>query len=1212
MKRLFRKRLSDRAAGWIVRRAIVAVFLLTSMLGLCCRVCLAAAPPVLFAADTNIVELGLHLDYLFDTTRQLTVEEVAAEPVTAFFLPSRDHTPGFGFTDAICWLRFTVVNRGPETVRTFVEIGYPLLDHIALYTPSAAGFTVMEAGDSLPFAQRAIQFRNFVFPIDLQAGEEKTLFLRCETTSSMNFPLTLLSTVALAERISTEQTLLGLYYGILGTMLFFSLLFYLILKDITYLYYLLFIGGYMLFQLSINGLAFQYLWPKSIWWANNNIPFFIFFSFLFATLFTRKALDTAKLVPRLDKLLLVIVAVAAAGLFVSPFIDYSLSIRASSSFCLSVLVLIYAAIFCAIKGHRPAIFYSVAWIAFLVGVGVYALKSFGLLPNNFFTAYGLQIGSAWEVVILFMGLADRFHLMAEEKKQIQEEYARKLKLQVDERTADLLQVNRHLAQEAMERRLAEEKAESANRAKSAFLANMSHEIRTPMNAIIGMSGLALKQEMPVKVRNYLEVIRDAGQSLLGIINEILDFSKIEAGKLHLEKTAFSLTALLDELVDMFGHRVGEKQGLELIVILEEEIPCQLIGDPLRLRQVLVNLISNAVKFTESGEIVVAVRCSARMEEAIRLCFTVRDSGIGINPAVIDTLFESFVQADTSTTRKHGGTGLGLTISRRLVTMMGGEITVASEPGRGSTFAFTLDFPLQSDRPEPRYLLPPERAGLSVLVVDDNSLARETMARLLTGFGCRVSSASSGEEALANLVAEAGAERAGWDLLITDLRMGGMDGVTLAGNIHAIPELAGLPVILVASLRHEAELARSATAAVEVVLNKPIKRSCLYQAILKLSGEKSRQTARTDLADGAVGDARPVFTGRTVLLVEDNPINRKVAGEMLDHAGISYRVATNGREALEEARQGGLDAVLMDVQMPVMDGFEATAAIRADARCRHLPIIAMTAHAMAGYRERCVAAGMNDYLAKPLEEQDLFAVLDRWLGPGRLGAPKAVGGERPALPDALPGLDVAGALRRLAGNRRLYVELLNDLAADYGDAPFRLQVFFARKEFSEALLLAHTVKGMAGNLGARRLAEAALVLEKAAEERRTDVNDDFAALAAALTEVLSAIPLLGGTIPLNSPPAVFWEIGNPATLQGCVEELGRLIRDNNIAAHDCLRVLRRQLAAAGTEKLLDELGRQLDRFDFQQAGTTLAHLAEQLAGEATTGTALPGRQGGTVV
>lgn len=520
---------------------------------------LQAGQPVVVDQETQKISLGLHVDFFEDPSQKLTIKEISSPSLAGRFFPSTKEIPGFGFTKSIYWVRLTLINPQPESVNYYLEVAYPLLDHLDLYTPNAKGFSLFKAGDNHPFAERPVKSRNFIFPLTLDAQKTTTFYLRCDSTSSLNFPLTLLSPLALAEQISTERSLLGIYYGIMFTMLLFSLFFYLVLLDITYFYYFFFIGGFTLFQMSINGLAFQYLWPNSLWWANNNIPFFVLFSLAFATLFTRRALNTKKIVPRLDKALVAIAAIAFLILPISLYLDYALSIKISSSYSLSVIFLIATGLICAFKGHRPAIYYSIAWIAFLVGVAVYSLKSFGFLPNNPFTNWGLQVGSAWEVVILFMGLADRMKLQEEEKNQLQIRHAHDLEKEVLARTEDLTVLNAYLEKVALARGEAEKKAEEASQAKSEFLANMSHEIRTPMNAIIGMANLALKQEMPLKIKNYLDVIQDSSQSLLQVINDILDFSKIEAGKLELEQRQFDLCKTMEDLTDLFSYKIAEKK-----------------------------------------------------------------------------------------------------------------------------------------------------------------------------------------------------------------------------------------------------------------------------------------------------------------------------------------------------------------------------------------------------------------------------------------------------------------------------------------------------------------------------------------------------------------------------------------------------------------------------------------------------------------------------
>ncbi len=608
--------------------------------------CLLATPtalqamplPIVLSPEQGSYSLGKHLELLEDPSKTLTITDIVSPQTQARFTPSTADTPSFGFTTSAVWARFTVKNSLPHSVEYFLEVKYPLLDHIDLYTPTDTGaFTVLKAGDSLPFKQRTIQHRNNIFPVRLASGEQKTLYLHCETTSSLNLPLTLHSPACLAGEVSLEQALLGIYYGILLVMMLYNFFIYLGLKDSTYLYYVLFVFTYMLFQLSLNGMAFQYFWPHQIWWANNCTPLFIFLAYIFATQFTRKILNTAKNVPRLDAILRAGLFLSIIGSTLTLLVGYNLSIRLATLVSLTVVALIVAGFICMIQGYRPARYYFLAWSVSMLGVTVYALKTFGVLPHTFITHWGLQLGSAWEVILLSMGLADRFQLMKQEKEQMQTGYARQLEEAhgeleksfhdleqfknsleslVEERTADLSRVNENLALEAENRQKAEARADAASKAKSQFLASMSHEIRTPMNAILGMANMAAKNAKTAKMQQYLAIIQDSGKALIALINDILDFSKIEAGRLDMECTNFDLRETMESLADLFGKQAADK-GLELLINVRGNPPCTMIGDPLRLRQILINLVNNAIKFTEKGEVAITAHCEKK--PMIRLC-----------------------------------------------------------------------------------------------------------------------------------------------------------------------------------------------------------------------------------------------------------------------------------------------------------------------------------------------------------------------------------------------------------------------------------------------------------------------------------------------------------------------------------------------------------------------------------------------------------------
>ncbi len=646
-------------------------------------------------------------------------------------------------------------------------------------------------------------------------------------------------------------------------------------------------------------------------------------------------------------------------------------------------------------------------------------------------------------------------------------------------------------------------ADEASRAKSEFLANMSHEIRTPMNAVIGMAYLAMKTELSPRQHNYISKIYNAGNNLLGIINDLLDFSKIEAGKLDIEHIGFKIDEVFSNLGSVFSQNASDKD-LELVFAVDPDIPQQLKGDPLRLGQVLTNILGNAIKFTERGEIVVSCQVrefpdgqvppgpAAWSGKPVVLEFSVRDTGIGMTASQQARLFTPFTQADGSITRKYGGTGLGLTITRRLVEMMGGWIRVDSAPGQGTTVHFSVVTESEQARPDsPRRL--ESFAEIRILVVDDNEAARTVIKDMLAGLGFAADAVSSAKKAYSKLIQ---AEEAGspYRLALLDWRMPEVDGLEAVRHIHKELALKRPPgmILITAFGRGELNLQLEENG-VSLLLHKPINPSQLFDAIAEvLGGQAIHAPAASGLpADGSF--AR--LNGARVLLAEDNQVNQQVASEILAEAGISVIVAENGREALEIlSRDDRFDAVLMDLQMPVMDGYEASRQIRRDKRFADLPIIAMTAHAMTGEKENCLAAGMNDHVAKPIEVTGLFAVLQRWIKPttpvhcpeGSLpvGPGRECTGEDIIL-SGLAGVDVNSALARLGGKKSLYLKLLTQFKELHSKDGALLASALEAGELSETARLAHTLKGLGASLGYSPLRDAAAKLEQAASGTTAD-------------------------------------------------------------------------------------------------------------------------------
>jgi len=635
--------------------------------------------------------------------------------------------------------------------------------------------------------------------------------------------------------------------------------------------------------------------------------------------------------------------------------------------------------------------------------------------------------------------------------------------------ADRLEQRVRERTEQLER--AQHGAEAATQAKSEFLANMSHEIRTPMNAILGMSHLALKSGLDARQRNYVEKVHGAAESLLRIIDDILDFSKIEAGKLEIETIPFQLGDVFDQLADLLGMRAAEK-GLELLFALPADLPTALVGDPSRLGQILLNLGNNAIKFTERGDVIVAASLVERGAERTTLRFEVRDTGIGMTPEACTRLFQPFTQAESSTSRRYGGTGLGLAICRHLVECMGGAIGVDSEPGCGSSFHFTLPYGLQSAT-QPAWEAG-ELRGTRALVVDDHPAARELLHALLESLGLQAEMAADGESALA-AVARADAADRPFKLLLLDWRMPGMDGIeclarlTLAGGRHAPPTV----LMVTAFGRDQAEgQLQTRRLQVAALLSKPVTPSALLNACLSALGHPDAHPSRNRRRQQLLQARQVGLAGVRILLVDDNPINQELACDLLQGAGIVVEVAGDGREALAALESCRFDAVLMDCQMPLMDGYEATRALRLRPGQEDLPVIAMTANAMAGEREKVLAAGMNDYVAKPIHVDELFATLARWVRPQQA----RLGGEVAETP--LPRLDKSAGLAAVGGDEELYQRLLGMFREREAGFEMRFRDARSQSDMAAAIRCAHDLKSVAGSLGMPALQRAAQALEAA--------------------------------------------------------------------------------------------------------------------------------------
>lgn len=897
----------------------------------------ASAPPAAVTLDerTPRVNLAAHLQILEDPSASLTLAEVRSRTSSADWRITRSKHVNQGKNHSVWWLRFTLANPASLPQDAVIEVNYNLLDQLDLYQLGANEVAHQQSGDHINEAQRPIEVRNHWLPITLAPGDN-AFFLRVETSSTVFVPLYASTWPANAVAQENSSLAAGLFYGIMLGLFAYNLFLLVSLREVTYLWYLIYAFNMMLFMLAFDGVLWKWVAP------GNTVQSLSIYTLMFmhcavATQFSRHFLHTAAHFPMLDRLLRVKIVVVLLSMLLLPLISQDLYNQAASLFVLtSSAILLFSGLRVWRQGFRYGSYYTCAWVLLLCSLMLSTAGSLG------FELFGYTYGTTWvklgicvEMFILSLGLADRINAL-KEARYLADEQTRQARLE--------------------------------SHAQGRFLARMSHEIRTPLNGVLGMLQLLHDTRLDSTQRFYLDTIRKSGNTLITVINDILDFARLESGQVELETIAFDPEELLSDTASLFTAQALDK-GLNLYCSIAPDIPQQLIGDPTRLKQVLLNLLGNAFKFTERGYIAMDISGLPIKGQHTRwqLSFSVTDTGIGIAPEARENLFRSFTQADSSTTRRYGGSGLGLTISQELIGMMGGQISLSSEQDNGSCFRFTLELPVAQNKEEPA--ITSAASAPNALLIAQQPRAQLTYRLQLQRLGCRVTSRTLASEEAAITIQDC-------DLLIIATQ--GLADEPLDQLLHQAQQEM-IPTLLLRSPQEHRAALPSSTPGL-IAHNTPLLPIQMRELLHRL------QTLDTlTETDNVNPSSRAEYAHGHLLVAEDNTVNQLVVRALLEKVGYSVDMVANGIEALSAYRDDpeSYDLILMDCEMPVMDGFEATRRIRAHEQREHLkrtPIVALTAHILDNHRLEGMAAGMDDYLAKPVQSETLYSSLKRLIKP----------------------------------------------------------------------------------------------------------------------------------------------------------------------------------------------------------------------------------------